>query len=85
MVRAVSTRWPKFARSESLRGGAAVAGLLRLAAPVVGRRAKHEDEDAEVLVHPCLLVRVAASGVLGRLRLDRGFDPQPGSAEDVQN
>src|SRR5690349_18103173 len=42
-----------------------------------------EDQDAEVLVHPGLLVRIAASGVLGQLRLDRGLDPQPCGTEHV--
>jgi len=43
-----------------------------------------EDQDAEVLVHPLLLVGVAASGVLGQLRLDRGLNPQSRRGEHVE-
>ena len=46
--------------------------------------AELEHQDAEVLVHPCLLVRVAASGVLGQLGLDRGLDPQACRTEHVE-
>ena len=42
-----------------------------------------KDQAAKVLIHPLLLVRVAASGVIGELRLGSGLDPQPCRTEDV--
>src|SRR5215467_14318534 len=48
-----------------------------------GMRPEFEDQDAEILVHPLLLVRVAALSVLRQLRLDGGLDPEPCRAEHV--
>ena len=43
-----------------------------------------EDQDAEVLVHPLLLVREAASSLLGQLRLDGVLDPEASIAERIE-
>ncbi len=43
-----------------------------------------EDDDAEVLVKPCLLVREAASVLFGQSGLDGLLDPQASRREGVQ-
>ena len=45
------------------------------------RRAELEDDDAEVLVQPGLLVRVAAAVLPTQLWFDRGLDLEAGAAK----